>query len=63
MSRPNPIRLGRSLNLEDVEIHRHPNCKFEKKCINKAAKKYWRGFSCISCPIFKEHKKNEREKK
>ena len=55
--RKNPIESERSLTLCQVSTYRHPLCKYENKCLNKAVRKGWRGFSCEICPFFRKYKK------
>lgn len=55
--RRNPTELDRTLSLEQVSVYRHPLCVYEIKCLNKAVKKDWKGFSCEKCFYFKRYKK------
>jgi len=63
MAKRNPIRLGRSLTLENVDIHRHPDCFYERKCRNRAVKKKWQGFSCLDCFFFRKYKREKLDEK
>jgi len=58
MSRPFPIRLNHN---PTSAIHRHVDCEFHSKCLNKAAKKRWKNFSCVSCVIFKKYKREKAQ--
>ena len=60
--RRNPIKFERALTLSQVSIYRHPLCPYEVKCLNKAVKKGWRGFSCERCPFFRKYKKSKQQK-
>ena len=59
--RRNPIKLERTLNCYGVLSHRHPDCPFYNKCLNKAVKKRWKSFSCIECSFFKKYLKMRKE--
>ena len=59
MSRPFPIRLN---YYPTTSVHRHVNCELHHKCLDKAERKNWKNFSCVSCVIFKKHKKEEAKK-
>jgi len=60
--RKNPIELERTLTLCQVYMHRHPFCKYDSKCLSKAIRKGWKGFSCLNCPFFKKYKKLKQHK-
>jgi len=60
--RKNPIELERALTLRQVYMHRHPLCKYDSKCLSKAIRKGWKGFSCLKCPFFKKYKKLKQQK-
>ena len=60
--RKNPIESERALTLYQVSIYRHPLCKYETKCLGKAIRKGWRGFSCKNCPFFKKYKRFKQQK-
>jgi hypothetical protein len=60
--RKNPIKLNRVLTLNQVYIHRHPFCKYDNKCLNKAIKNEWKSFSCLKCPFFRKYKKINQQK-
>lgn len=55
MVRPVIVKLDRSIEFKEVSLHRHINCERYERCLLKAGKKDWEGFSCIKCPIFKEY--------
>ena len=55
------MRLGRTLNFYRQNLHRHPDCDVYNKCLNKAAKKNWRSFSCMECVLFKKYKKIRKQ--
>jgi len=59
--RKNPIESERALTLYQVSICRHPLCKYEGKCLSKAVRKRWKGFSCEICPFFRKYKKTKQK--
>jgi len=60
--RRNPVELERALTLHQVYIHRHPLCRYDSKCLSKAIRNGWRGFSCLRCPFFRKYKKVKQQK-
>lgn len=60
--RKNPIKTERALTLLQASIYRHPLCKYENKCLSKAIRREWRGFSCIKCPFFRKYKRVNQKK-
>jgi len=63
MAKPYPIRLGRPLSYDDAGIHRHPDCVYEGRCCRKAAKRNWKGFSCLDCFFFRQYKREKLDEK
>jgi len=57
MTRANPIKLNRPINMVELDVHRHPDCSDYEKCLDKAVYKRWRGFSCLKCTFFRKYKK------
>ena len=58
MSRPFPIRLN---HYPVTSVHRHTDCDNHRNCLNKAVRKNWKNFSCVSCGIFKKYKREKAE--
>lgn len=60
--RRNPIEFERALTLCQASTYRHPFCKYESKCLNKAIRKRWKGFSCEKCLFFRKYKRFRQQK-
>jgi hypothetical protein len=50
------------VSFEEIEIVRHITCYRYDDCLNIAAHKKWRSFTCIKCPVFRVHKKQMKTK-
>jgi len=51
-------QLSRSLYVREVNDHRATNCTQENDCLALAGAQDWLGFSCTSCPRFREQKQS-----
>lgn len=59
--RRNPIECEKTLSLHQVYVHRHPYCRYESKCLNKAIRNKWKCFSCLKCSFFRKYKKIKQQ--
>lgn len=50
-------QLAEVLELEETEIHRRDDCKHYEDCLDVAALKRWRSFSCYNCKKYKQGKR------
>ena len=51
----NPVPWG-TLFLSEVSSHRLDECPFYEKCLSKAERENWPGFTCTLCRVFIEEK-------
>lgn len=49
MVRATPLKLSRTLDMEEVDKHRHFDCPHYERCLLHAWR--WRSFSCSVCPV------------
>lgn len=47
-------QLAETLELEEVLFHRREECENYDKCVNEAASKRWKSFSCQACGDFRK---------
>jgi len=56
-----PIKFNYSLSDEEITLYKYYNCEYYGICLDKASRKNWKNFLCISCPIFKRYNKTRKQ--
>ena len=46
---PNPVRLRRTLELREVDLHRRIGCVRYRRCLDHAIANAWISFTCVRC--------------
>lgn len=60
--RKNPTELKRALTLHQVYMHQYPLCRYDSKCLSKAIRNGWKGFSCRKCSFFRKYQKIRQQR-
>jgi hypothetical protein len=50
---PHPVRLLRSLRIEEVDAHRRAGCRHYLDCLDRSARQGWLSFTCVRCFAFR----------
>ncbi len=49
-------QLDQTLNENETQLHRKDDCGNYDRCLEQAAIKRWRSFSCIECRDYKQER-------
>jgi len=52
-----------SLSFGEIEVTRHLICYRYDDCLNIAARKGWKSFTCRKCPVFRVYRERMKDEK
>jgi hypothetical protein len=52
LTTPNPVELAKLVDPEAVAQHRSLFCTCYDECLERAAQRGWRSWSCERCPVY-----------